>query len=180
MRVLGRRTLAQRHAQLTHTPQRSLHPAPPIAPLPTSHTLCIAHAATVGAVLKPSPAVTAPIELGTATFTALSIDLAGDGYTLRCTTTLPLAGPMPTAKGAETTAALVLLSDPTNGGAAPLVSGEPFAVQPRVGVRDAGGNLLVEESDSAVLAAVVTGPPGLELRPGSRVRERRVNFKLKH
>ncbi|KAG5180011.1 hypothetical protein JKP88DRAFT_279922 [Tribonema minus] len=125
------------------------------------------------ATLSPSAIVRVPIAMGSATFTNLSIDRAGTGYRLNFACDLPLAGSrtvisQPFSVGIGPPRTLAFLEDPVGGGTRALVSGQPLAVQPRVGVYDAGGNLLVEENSSGVLAAVSTGPPGLELRPASR------------
>ncbi len=116
---------------------------------------------TAGATL--SGTMTVAAVAGVATFTDLSIDLAGTGYTLTFTSgalTLAVSNPFDITVGPGV--ALRLMTQP---GAAN--AGAVIPQQPVVAVEDAGGNLLLTDNTTQVSAAIATGTGGAVLSGAS-------------
>ncbi|CAM9475932.1 unnamed protein product [Chrysoparadoxa australica] len=140
-----------------------------LSSLSDGSALCWLSASPAGAILEPEEYASSDIILGHATFPDLSLDLAGE-YMLSCNTTLSddLEGTgkvdsPPFTVGVGPASYMTLIRDPVAGAA--IVAGESFPEQPLVGVYDAGGNLLAEDSLSAVLVTIDFNPGGAELGP---------------
>jgi hypothetical protein len=131
---------------------------------------------TAGAVLKPTPAVAAPMVHGSAVFTTLSIDLAAADYQFTFTYNQPLTSGVQSIVSNYFTVGIgpplhmIFLEDPSVvTPAKPLLSGQPLPVQPRIAVYDAGGNLMVNDHDSGVLVSIQINSPNAELGPAAKV-----------
>ena len=106
---------------------------------------------------------------GLGSFQGLFINEAATHYSLRFSTDLALDGPSEVTStdfsvGVGSAASLALINDAADG---PVSGGKAFIPQPRVEVRDAGGNILVDDSASAIIVSFHSNPAGGALSPSS-------------
>ncbi len=107
---------------------------------------------------------------GLATFQGLYINEAGRNYSLRLSTDIQLDGHFEVNSneftvGVGQSANIVLINDASVG--QPVFGGRPFAPQPRAEVRDAGGNVLVDDSSSAIGVSIYSNPSRGQLSSAS-------------
>jgi hypothetical protein len=128
----------------------------------------------LGASLYPSPVLATPIVNGLASFSGLAIDLAGDGYMLEFVVDMALPGGSSVVSehftvGVGTPASMIFLENPVD--APKIAAGEKLPIQPRIAVLDAGGNVLVSDSSSAVTVSILFNPSGALLGPEYKLFE---------
>ncbi|KAL7554992.1 hypothetical protein ACHAWF_018570 [Thalassiosira exigua] len=116
----------------------------------------------------------APVANGLSAFSGLYLDEAASHYSLRFSYDLPLAGGSEVISdefsvGVGPAAQLHVTSDASDGR---VTGGKAFSPQPRVEVRDAGGNVLVDDSSSAVRATFYANPSRGTLIPESGTIEK--------
>jgi hypothetical protein len=103
---------------------------------------------TAGSILACSGGTTKGTSAGVAAFSGCAINGAGSGYTLTASATgLTGATTAAFSIGVGAAASLAFTTSPTGG-----TGGAPFAVQPVVVVRDAGGNPITTSTASVTLA----------------------------
>jgi len=102
-----------------------------------------------------SGTLTQAASAGIATFANLSIDKAGNGYTLNATATLAGATSNPFNIGVGVPSKLVFTTEPGGG-----TGGSAFATQPVVTVEDAGGNPVTGFAQNVTLAIQNNAGPG--------------------
>jgi hypothetical protein len=110
-----------------------------------------------------------PLKDGLASFHGLYIKEAGRNYSLRLSTAIKLNGHFEVDSNEFTVGVgqatnIVLINDASVG---PVFGGRSFAPQPRVEVRDAGGNVLVDDSASAIRVSIYSNPSRGQLSPTS-------------
>ncbi|CAM9319679.1 unnamed protein product, partial [Phaeothamnion confervicola] len=121
--------------------------------------------------LEPAENVTVRVVSGYAAFAGLQIRRAGGDYRLAFRTALPLAGDRyveskPFTVGVGPAARLEWADgSPDPVGSGKVAAGSPLRNQPRVAVLDAGGNLLADDSTSAVRIGFGKNPPRARLGP---------------
>lgn len=110
-----------------------------------------------------------PVKDGLALFHDLFINEAGTYYSLRFSTDLLLEGRTEEISrvfsvGVGSAASIVLINDASDGS---VVGGTAFLPQPKLEIRDAGGNLLVNNSSSVIEVSMYSNPSRGELSPHS-------------
>jgi hypothetical protein len=110
-----------------------------------------------------------PLKRGLANFQGLYINEAGRNYALRFSTDVMLDGHAEVDSneftvGVGQAANIVLINDASVGS---VFGGKPLAPQPRAEVRDAGGNILVDDSSSAIRVSIYNNPSRGQLSPVS-------------
>ena len=115
---------------------------------------------------------TVSFEDGLAAFQGLYINAASLHYSLRFSTDLALEGQTEIVSNVFTVGVggasqLTLAHDVTG---ETFVGGEAFVLQPRVEVKDKGGNLLVDDSSSAIRVTFYSDPSRGKLLPSSQTR----------
>lgn len=114
-----------------------------------------------------------PLIDGFANFDGLFINEAGMYYSLRFSTNLLLDGPTEIISnefsvGIGPAAQIALINDASDRA---FMGGKAFTPQPRAEVQDAGGNVLVMDSSSAIRVSFYSNPPGGKLSPESGTTE---------
>ena len=109
------------------------------------------------------------LKRGLANFQGLYINEAGRNYSLRFSTDVMLDGRAEVDSneftvGVGKAANIVLINDASVGS---VFGGKSFAPQPRVEVHDAGGNILVDDSSSAIRVSIYNNPSRGQLSPVS-------------
>ncbi|KAL9183325.1 hypothetical protein ACHAXT_005112 [Thalassiosira profunda] len=113
------------------------------------------------------------LENGQANFQGLLINEAGRHHSLHFSTDVSLDGPTEATSnefsvGVGPAAEIVLLDDASDGA---VFGGKAFTPQPRAEVRDAGGNVLVDDSSSAIRVSFFSNPSRGKLLPASETTE---------
>ncbi len=109
------------------------------------------------------------VQDGLAMFRNLFINEAGMYYSLRFSTDLLLPGQTEAVSrefsvGVGDAAKIVLIQDASDG---TVLGGNAFSPQPKLEIRDAGGNLLVYDSSSIIRVSLYSNPSRGELSPHS-------------
>ena len=112
---------------------------------------------------------TIPVINGLADFHGLFINEAGTHYSLHFTTDIDLGILSETTSnefsvGVGPASETILIKDASDGS---VFGGNAFASQPRLEIHDAGGNVLVDDSVSAVRVSFYSNPSRGELSPSS-------------
>lgn len=113
------------------------------------------------------------VKNGLANFQRVFINEAGKHYSLRFSTDIVLEGHSEVTSndfsvGVGPAAEVVLIHDASDGA---VSGGKAFTRQPRVELHDAGGNVLVNDSSSAIRVSFYSNPSRGELSPVSGTTE---------